>query len=117
MRFQKSVKREAREFLTEQLRKYESETEMTKEERQELHQWVSSGRSPYENGDYAYGAGGLLDFITALRMLKDLEEEHYDSEASPFEIQYQYDTQNDEICMEVTSRPDSDLIDEELPFQ
>lgn len=117
MRFQKSVKREVREFLTEQLKKFESETEMTREERQELHQWVSSGRSPYENGDYVYGAGGLLDFITALRMIKDLEEEHNNSEVSPSEIQYQYDTQNDEICMEVTSRHDTDMTDEELPFQ
>ena len=117
MRFQKSVKREVREFLTEQLKQYESETEMTKEERQELHRWVASGRSPYENGDYVYGAGDLIDFISALRMIKDLKEEDCKSDVNPSEIQYQYDTQNDEICIEITSKYDSNMVDEELPFQ
>ena len=51
MRFHKNVPQENREFLTEQLKKYEKEMVMTSEERKELHKWVAKGRSPYDNGD------------------------------------------------------------------
>ena len=61
VKFQKHVKRGVREYLKQQLKEYESKTQMSKEERLLLHEWVSTGRSPYENGDYIYGAGGLLD--------------------------------------------------------
>ena len=52
MRFYKNVPQENREFLKEQLKKYEKEMAMTSGERKELHKWVASGRSPYDNGDY-----------------------------------------------------------------
>jgi len=45
---------------------------MCHSERQELYAWVAKGRSPYKNGDYVCGGNGdLLDFITALRDVKE----------------------------------------------
>ena len=45
MRFHKNVPLEHREFLTEQLKKYEKEMAMTSEERKELHM-NNPGRNP-----------------------------------------------------------------------
>lgn len=67
MRFRKHVTDEKKEFLTELLKQYKSETPMSDEERKELHKWVAAGHSPYENGSFCYGAGGLVDFISAYR--------------------------------------------------
>lgn len=50
VKFQKHVKRGVREYLKQQLKEYESKTQMSKEERLLLHEWVSTGRSPYEMG-------------------------------------------------------------------
>lgn len=58
MRFHKNIPQEVRTFLQEQLKEYEVNTPMSKEERRELHEWVAKGRSPYDNGDYICGAGG-----------------------------------------------------------
>lgn len=72
MRFHKNVLEENREFLREMLKKYEKETTMTSDERRELHKWVASGRSPYENGDFIYGENGwLMDFVNAERFVKE----------------------------------------------
>lgn len=74
MKFQKHIHREVREYLRQQLKEYESGKQMTKEERRLLHEWVASGRSPYENGDYISGGGGLLDFISAHRAMQEIME-------------------------------------------
>jgi hypothetical protein len=72
MRFQKKVTEECRELLLRQLERYESEMEMTKEERKELHKWVSKGNSPYDNGDYIYSDNGFpMDFVNAGRFVDE----------------------------------------------
>jgi len=42
MKLDKQVPREAREFITQQLKEYEQTTKMNKEERHQLHEWVSA---------------------------------------------------------------------------
>ena len=42
MKFDKQVPREAREFITQQLKEYEQTTKMNKEERHQLHEWILS---------------------------------------------------------------------------
>lgn len=75
MRFHKNIPQEVRAFLQAQLKDYEANTPMSKEERRELHEWVAKGRSPYDNGDYICGADGYpLDFISALRTEKELQD-------------------------------------------
>lgn len=123
MRFHKNVPQENREFLTEQLKKYEKEMKMTSEERQELHKWVARGRSPYDNGDYICDENGCpMDFVSALRFM-DEQMEWYENlpeeekNALHQNNRPQYDTQADEpvICMSAyISMLESD---EELPFR
>ena len=49
----------------------------TPEERQELREWVKSGHSPYENGDYiATESGWSMDFIHARRFLEEMYQEY-----------------------------------------
>ena len=101
MRFHKNVPLEHREILAEQLKKYEKEMAMTSEERKELHKWVASGRSPYDNGDYIYGENGWpMDFVSAMRFEADqmewfasLSEEE---KQALQERSQQYDTELDE---------------------
>ena len=49
MKFQKHVKREIRELLIQRLKEYEKNIKMSKHEKRLLYEWVSSGRSPYDN--------------------------------------------------------------------
>ena len=123
MRFYKNVPQENREFLTEQLKKYEKEMAMTSDERKELHKWVASGRSPYDNGDYICGENGWpMDFVSAMRFVNEqlewfesLSEE--EKESLLHKNEPQYDTHSDEpvFCMRFGLR---DVYpDEELPFQ
>lgn len=53
---------EVREYLIQQLKEYESEMQISKEERMLCHKSVSSVQSPYENENCICGAGVLLDF-------------------------------------------------------
>jgi len=113
MKFQKHVPKEDREILREQLKQYEKETEMTPEEREELHEWVASGRSPYTNGDYiCYDGGYPVDFVSALRTLKDImgagPEEEDDEAFQQFKALYNQDAKpyNFQVGEE----------DEDLPF-
>ena len=101
MRFHKNVPLEHREFLTEQLKKYEKEMAMTSEERKELHKWVIIGRSPYGNGDHIYGENGWpMDFVSAMRFEADQMEWFASlSEEEKQALQgksQQYDTELDE---------------------
>ena len=119
MRFHKNVPLEHREFLTEQLKKYEKEMAMTSEERKELHKWVARGRSPYDNGDYIYGENGWpMDFVSALRFEADQMEWFASlSEEEKQALQgksQQYDTELDEpVSMFAGSLEEGD---EYLPF-
>lgn len=119
MRFHKNVPLEHREFLTEQLKKYEKEMAMTSEERKELHKWVARGRSPYDNGDYIYGENGWpMDFVSAMRFEADQMEWFASlSEEEKRALQgraQQYDTELDEpISMFAGSFGEGD---EYLPF-
>lgn len=72
MRFNKNISLEKRKLLSAQLKKYEKEFKMTTVERKELHEWVASGHSPYDNGDYIYGENGYpMDFISAYRFVNE----------------------------------------------
>lgn len=123
MKFQKNISQEVRTFLLEQLKEYEADTPMTKEERKELHEWVAKGRSPYDNGDYICGAGGYpLDFISALRAEKELQEwfDNLSEEEKAAERQdysYQYATETDEPYFDMPIFQMTDLEDDDLPFQ
>lgn len=124
MRFKKNVPHELREVLKEQLKQYKEEIEMTREELHDLEEWVSSGRSPYDNGDCIYNEGGYpMDFIRAERLQKaetDWFNSLSDDERAEFlqRISVQYDTTAEDIYRKASDyglqlNQDSD---EELPF-
>lgn len=123
MRFHKNIPQENREVLKEQLKKYEAEMAMTSLERKELHQWVASGRSPYDNGDYIYSENGWpMDFVNAMRFVEEqiewfqnLSEE--EREKFLRENQPQYDTVTDEPILQDSSYTKYRDPEEELPFQ
>ena len=123
MRFHKNVPQENRELLREQLKKYEAEMAMTSLERKELHKWVASGRSPYDNGDYIYSENGWpMDFVNAMRFVEDqiqwfqnLSEE--EREELLRENQPQYDTITEEPILQDSYYAKYWDSEEELPFQ
>lgn len=123
MRFHKNVPQENRELLREQLKKYEAEMAMTSLERKELHKWVASGRSPYDNGDYIYSENGWpMDFINAMRFVEEqiewfqnLSEE--EREEFLRENQPQYDTVSEEPILQDSYYAKYWDPEEELPFQ
>jgi len=122
VRFQKKVPTENRKFLTEQLKSYIKEMPMTKEERKELEKWVSSGRSPYDNGDYIYSDGGYpLDFVSAMRVQQE-EMKWFNSLSEKERAKYlqethdSYDTEIDSVIHKVSDLNLSVESDEELPF-
>ena len=123
MRFHRHVTQEVRIFLLEQLKEYEANTPMSKEERKELHDWVAKGRSPYDNGDYICGAGGYpLDFISALRAEKELRDwfdslSEEEKEAEKQGYCYQYSTETDEVYFDITAFQLPDVEECDLPFQ
>ena len=100
-------------------KKYEKEMAMTSEERKELHKWVASGRSPYDNGDYIYGENGWpMDFVSAMRFEADQMEWFASlSEEEKQALQgksQQYDTELDEPISMYTGILDEG--EEYLPF-
>ena len=123
MRLHKNIPQEVRAFLQAQLKEYEANTPMSKEERRELHEWVAKGRSPYDNGDYICGAGGYpLDFISALRAEKELQDwfdslSEAEKEAERQGRSYQYATETDEIYFDISTFQMTDAEDDDLPFQ
>lgn len=123
MRFHKNVPQENREVLREQLKKYEAEMAMTSLERKELHKWVASGRSPYDNGDYIYSENGWpMDFVNAMRFVEEQIEWFQNlskEEREEFlrENQPQYDTVAEEPILQDSSYTKYLGPEEELPFQ
>lgn len=70
MKFCKNISKDKQEALLTQLLEYENNVQMTGEERELLHDWVSKGNSPYDNGDYICGENGFpVDFISASRFV------------------------------------------------
>ena len=80
MKFNENVSKEALEYLEELLKQYLKEIpDITKEELKALKDWVKSGHSPYENGNYVYNDDcGPTDFVTAIRFMEELTPEDYD---------------------------------------
>ena len=123
MRFHKHVNIEEQVLLKEQLKEYERNITMTKEERKALYKWVASGRSPYDNGDYVYGSNGFpLDFISALRSEAELQEwfENLTEEERCQETGYahvDYDTELDTPVIYVNTYDIPLNEDEDLPFR
>ena len=121
MKFEKQVPRETREFLTQQLKEYEQTTRMNKEERRLLHEWVAAGHSPFENGDHIYGAGGLVDFISALHTTQEMTEWFdglsEDEKRAKLSACVQYNTETDDIIFDMNALDLPDILDEELPFR
>lgn len=111
MKFQKRVPREIRDMLTKQLADYERGMKMTAAERKALHEWVSSGRSPYDNDMQIYGDYGPLDYISAMRLMVD----------ENVVLDTFYDMQTDEVVFRVnmddeTQTDEGIQTDDELPF-
>ncbi len=95
---------------------------MTKEELHELEEWVASGRSPYDNGDYIYNDYGYpMDFVSALRFLNE-EREWFNSlsdeerEEELCSLRSNYDTFEDDVAVPATDFQTDMDPDEELPF-
>ena len=72
-----------------------------------LHEWVFSGRSPYDNALNISFGGYTLDFIGALHITQELED------GTGKVVNYQYDTVNDDIYIDVSFEAEEDM---ELPF-
>ena len=73
----------------------------TTEEKIDLKNWVNSGHSPFENGDYiSTESGHPMDFINAARFLESLFQEHPNKPES------------------ILEKGDNDLpaFDDDLPF-
>jgi len=121
MKFEKQVPRVTREFLTQQLKEYEQTTKMSKEERRLLHEWVGAGHSPYENGDYIYGAGGPVDFISDRHTIQEMDEWFNglsdDEKEAVLSKCVQYNTATGDIVFDMNAFNLPDIPDEELPFQ
>ncbi len=65
----------------------------TQEEIQDLREWVESGHSPYENGDYiATESGESMDFINARRSLEELCQDYM---AAPDRVSENVDSDDD----------------------
>lgn len=96
---------------------------MTKEERRELHKWVASGRSPYENGSYVCASNGCpADFISALRFGSELQKwfDYLTEEERQQEMGYgraDYNTEMDEPVTYIDTYDFPYSEDNDLPFQ
>lgn len=70
MKFKVNIPEENREFLTCLYKDYLAKYNLSKDEKKALREWVSSGNSPYDNPDLAYGT----DFIDEYRFKKETDE-------------------------------------------
>lgn len=122
MRFRKNVPAEHREVLKEQLKQYKKEMNLTKEELRELERWVSSGHSPYDNGNLIYGENGWpLDYVSALRAESEMLEwfnglSEEEREKYLQELRSEHDTASDDVNI-IADWYDSAMDpDAEMPF-
>lgn len=106
MKFHNSVPKELQALLANDLKQYEKEVLMSKEEARELQQWVQAGNSPYDNGWYITTEHGTpMDYISAKRILE-----------SGACLVAEYDTVNDNPVLIIQDEQDEDTADEDLPF-
>lgn len=76
MKFSVHLTAEERRFLCKEYNDYIAKTDMTEPERNELHDWVSRGNSPYGNpANIADEKGYEMDFISGIRTIIELAEE------------------------------------------
>ncbi len=67
-------RRENRRELRDYLKRF---PDAAPEEKDALRNWVRAGNSPYDNGDFiAEESGCPMDFINALRLMKDMYREY-----------------------------------------
>ena len=72
--WKKEYRKKCRQEMKSYLKRF---PDATAEERQDLREWVNSGHSPYENGDYiSTEYGEPMDFITARRFLEAVCQEY-----------------------------------------
>ena len=110
MRFHKNMSMEKQEHLTEELKNYEMCTQISAEERWELHKWVAAGNSVHDNPNYISGEDGWpMAFVEAFRADIALCEEMASLSSEELdEFYHQQDLGRD-------SPPKSDNL-AELPF-
>lgn len=95
MRFYKHVKRANRELLEKQFKEFVRTNKLSKKEIRELREWVADGNSPYDNPIDIYDELGIpYDYITALNMMDELEEDE-----NVFQLFFQYDAVSDSIAI------------------
>ena len=122
MRFRKNVPAENREVLKGQLRQYQKEMTLTREELRELERWVACGHSPYDNGDYIYGENGWpLDFVSAMRAEKEMQKWFdglSEEERKKYlkEMRGEYDTVSDDVVINAYWSESGMNSDADLPF-
>ena len=105
MKFRKSIPREVRQLLENDLEQYKAEVKMSNSEYAELRQWVQEGHSPYDNPWYIATEGGIpMDYISAKQVIERSEE-----------LVAAYDTVNDEPIFLVPD-VDDNTVNDELPF-
>lgn len=106
MKFHSSVPKELQSLLANDLKRYEKEMPMSREEAKEVQKWVQAGNSPYVNGWYITTESGVpMDYISAKRILE-----------SGACLVAEYDTVNDNPILIIQDEQDEDTTDEDLPF-
>jgi hypothetical protein len=70
------TRKDVRDFLQNELRRYKAEIgRLTPEERRELRAWVVDENSAYDNPYHLAGESGHpLDYITATRIVEDMRQ-------------------------------------------
>lgn len=70
------TKKDVRDYLQNELRKYKSEIgRLTTKERRELREWVIAENSAYDNPYHFAGESGWpLDYITSIRIVQDMRQ-------------------------------------------
>ena len=103
----KEWEKEYRKNCRAEMRQYLSRfPDATQEEIRDLREWVRSGHSPYDNGDYISTESGVpMDFINARRFLEDMREEFLQNSEKNLE--------NGSDCESTVERVSSD---DALPF-
>ena len=97
IKFRKKLPEHLKAVLEHDFNEYEKRMNLSKKERKLLKEWVSSGRSPYDNDiGICNRYGWPVDFVTALRM---------QNQTQSMTVEYQPDT--GEPVYVISDAPDS----------
>ena len=97
IKFNRKVPAQLKTVLEHDLDEYEKRMNLSREERKLLKEWVSSGRSPYDNDiGICNRYGWPIDFVTALRM---------QNQTQSMKVEFQQDT--GEPAYVISDAPDS----------